>query len=203
MQSVRLTLTVALQQQKAKKHRTCTVIRLYADPVWWDLLKLQESHNFLVGSPGIIWCGVWSCCVLRWMGAPPPPTLWWVEERKREKGETNLPTVSHHLLFGKASVGLLVCDLSAVPFPTCSEKKWHFCRCRSSIRCVLRVRFRLLSSGGSARETWDRRDAPASAYLDRNQFSEDWKWHTVGDPYGMRLSTLQHYHKILQQLPNL
>lgn len=39
-------------------------------------------------------------------------------ERERERGATNLPTVSHHLLSGNASDGLLVKDRLAIPIFT-------------------------------------------------------------------------------------
>lgn len=42
-------------------------------------------------------------------------------ERKGERGATNLPTVSHHLLSGNASDGLLVQDRLAIPFSACKK----------------------------------------------------------------------------------
>lgn len=49
--------------------------------------------------------------------------------------------------------------------------------------------------GVSARENLDRRDAPESAYHDRNLFSEDRTWPTVGSPPGRKPRVLQHYPK--------
>lgn len=130
---------------------------VWDDPVWWDILKLQESHNFPVGSRGIMWCWVWSCCVLRWIGAPPPPTLWWVERAgETERGEQ----LTYPQYLTTCSLELLQMGFS---FRTAHS--WSVFRNGTSVSTVYASRAsseRALSSRpskGSVGETWDRRDA--------------------------------------------
>lgn len=57
--------------------------------------------------------------------------------------------------------------------------------------------------GESARENLERRDAPESAYHDRDLFSEDWTWNTVGSPSGRKPHVSQLYLKTPQRSTNL
>lgn len=182
------------------RHRDCLTRLFYkvnfpiwGDPVWWDL-KLQESHNLLVGSPGIMWCWVWSCCVLRWMRAPPPPTLWWVE-RERERGEQlKLPTVSHHLLSGNASDGLVVRNQLAIPFLRRKNDIYVAIvqTSSASLECALSYFYQ-----GEALEKLGPKGSASECISWQGSVIEDWKWHT-GDPHGMRLFVSQLYPKIIQ-----
>lgn len=131
-------------------------------------------------------CGGWEPHLL--------PRSEWEEERKGERGATNLPTASHHLLSGKGfRWAPCLPSLRRAVSPSLPWKRNDISVAvaqpsGASWQCALSY------VGESARENLDRRDAPESAYLDRDLFSEDWTWHTVGSPSG-RKPVLHHHPK--------
>lgn len=125
-------------------------------------------------------------------GSPTSPHALMSREREGERGATNLPTVSHHLLSGNASDGLLVKDRLAIPIFTL--QKCHLCCYRLDIQRVIRVRSRLLLSGEALGKLGPKGCANECISW-QGSVIEDRKWHTVGSPYGMRLFIFQHYRK--------
>lgn len=143
-----------------------------------------------------MWCWVWSCCALRWMAAPPPPTLWW-EERKRERereGRGGRERDGEQQLHYLTTCSLEVLQMSFL-FRTGLQfrftvQKLHLCCNRLDTQCILRVHSWLLIPRNEL-EKLGPKGCANECISRQGSVIEDWKWHTVGFPCGMRLFVFQ------------